>query len=151
MRLTEGLLDVLEPVVQLGELVLAGLDRQLHAPVSFKGVAAWPRPDCLQRGVHRLGGPLPRLLGYRRHLRELVIQPGGASGQALNFDVDVVDCEWGAGIDMGILRAKLQADVGHEIKAVCVVHNETATGVTNDLAAVRSLLGEQESPNSDTI
>lgn len=60
--------------------------------------------------------------------------------QRLNFDVDVVDCEWGAGIDMGILRTKLQADVGHEIKAVCVVHNETATGVTNDLAAVRSLL-----------
>lgn len=58
----------------------------------------------------------------------------------LNFDVDVVDCEWGTGVDLAQLRAKLQADSRHEIKAICLVHNETSTGVTSNLAAVRSLL-----------
>lgn len=61
--------------------------------------------------------------------------------QRLNFDVDVVDVEWGYGIDLGVLRQKLQADTGHKIKAVCAVHNETATGVTNDLAGIRTILG----------
>ena len=61
--------------------------------------------------------------------------------QRLNFDVDVVDVEWGYGIDLGVLRQKLQADTRHEIKAVCAVHNETATGVTNDLKGIRTILG----------
>ncbi|KAH7423637.1 hypothetical protein KP509_12G065300 [Ceratopteris richardii] len=60
--------------------------------------------------------------------------------QRLNFDVDVVDVDWGAGVDPAVLRGKLQADYNHEIKAVCVVHNETATGVTNDLAELRSVI-----------
>jgi len=58
----------------------------------------------------------------------------------LKFEVDVVDCEWGTGVELSVLRAKLQADYAHQIKAVCVVHNETATGVTNDLAGVRATL-----------
>jgi alanine-glyoxylate transaminase/serine-glyoxylate transaminase/serine-pyruvate transaminase len=61
--------------------------------------------------------------------------------QRLNFDVDVVDVEWGYGIDLGVLRQKLQADIRHEIKAICAVHNETATGVTNDLKGIRTILG----------
>lgn len=34
----------------------------------------------------------------------------------------------------------LKADAGHEIKAVLICHNETATGVTNDLAAIRKAI-----------
>lgn len=60
----------------------------------------------------------------------------------LNFDVDVVNCEWGTGVDLGILRAKLEADKEHKVKALCVVHNETATGVTNNLAAIRKVLDD---------
>ncbi|KAI5056731.1 hypothetical protein GOP47_0028549 [Adiantum capillus-veneris] len=66
--------------------------------------------------------------------------------QRLNFDVDVVDVEWGAGIDLGVLRDKLIADSHHQIKAVCVVHNETATGVTNDLAGIRNVLDRCRHP-----
>eukprot|EP00475_Leptophrys_vorax_P027245 TRINITY_DN38843_c0_g1_i1.p1 TRINITY_DN38843_c0_g1~~TRINITY_DN38843_c0_g1_i1.p1 ORF type:complete len:431 (-),score=37.53 TRINITY_DN38843_c0_g1_i1:178-1389(-) len=62
--------------------------------------------------------------------------------QRLKFDVDVVDCEWGAGADLGILRQKLRADYAGKVKAVCVVHNETATGVTNDIGKVRQVLDE---------
>lgn len=66
--------------------------------------------------------------------------------QRLNFDVDVVDVEWGSGIDLAVLRDKLQADLNHHIKAVCVVHNETATGVTNDLAGIRTVLDKCKHP-----
>lgn len=66
--------------------------------------------------------------------------------QRLNFDVDVVDVDWGAGVDLGVLRDKLLADRDHEIKAVCVVHNETATGVTNDLAGIRNVLDRCKHP-----
>ncbi|MCO5572233.1 hypothetical protein L7F22_067220 [Adiantum nelumboides] len=66
--------------------------------------------------------------------------------QRLNFDVDVVDVDWGAGVDLGVLRDKLIADPHHQIKAVCVVHNETATGVTNDLAGIRNVLDRCKHP-----
>ena len=56
--------------------------------------------------------------------------------------MDVVDCEWGAGADLDILKKKLEADKSHSVKAVCVVHNETSTGVTNDIGAVRKIVGE---------
>lgn len=66
--------------------------------------------------------------------------------QRYNFDVDVIECEWGAGADLQLLKRKLQADQSHSVKAVCVVHNETSTGVTNDIAAVRRVLGKQSFP-----
>lgn len=62
--------------------------------------------------------------------------------QRLKFNVDKVEVEWGAGVDLNVLKAKLRADFSHEIKAVCVVHNETSTGVTNNIAAIRRVLGE---------
>lgn len=60
----------------------------------------------------------------------------------LHFEVDEIDCEWGEGVDLAILKQKLQADHAHAVKAVCVVHNETSTGVTNDLVAIRKALGK---------
>ncbi|URE34169.1 Serine--glyoxylate aminotransferase [Musa troglodytarum] len=66
--------------------------------------------------------------------------------QRLNFRVDVIESEWGRGADLDALASKLEADRSHTIKAVCIVHNETATGVTNDLAAVRKLLDGYRHP-----
>lgn len=60
----------------------------------------------------------------------------------LGFNVDVVESEWGRGADLDVLESKLAADSAHTIKAICLVHNETATGVTNNLAAVRKMLGK---------
>ena len=44
---------------------------------------------------------------------------------------------WRRGIDAGLIEARLRDDRQHRLKAVCVVHNETSTGVTSDIAAVR--------------
>ena len=45
--------------------------------------------------------------------------------------------DWRHPVDAGAIAAHLADDIGHRIKAVCVVHNETSTGVTSDIAAVR--------------
>ncbi|KAI4964602.1 hypothetical protein ZWY2020_005374 [Hordeum vulgare] len=66
--------------------------------------------------------------------------------QRLGFSVDVVESDWGYGADLGVLESKLRSDSQHTIKAICIVHNETATGVTNDLHAVRKLLDAYRHP-----
>ena len=44
---------------------------------------------------------------------------------------------WRRGVQPQMIEARLREDTQHAIKAVCVVHNETSTGVTSDIAAVR--------------
>jgi alanine-glyoxylate transaminase / serine-glyoxylate transaminase / serine-pyruvate transaminase len=44
---------------------------------------------------------------------------------------------WRRGVQADLIETRLRADTQHAIKAVCVVHNETSTGVTSDIAAVR--------------
>jgi alanine-glyoxylate transaminase/serine-glyoxylate transaminase/serine-pyruvate transaminase len=44
---------------------------------------------------------------------------------------------WRHGVQAGLIEARLRKDTERRIKAVCVVHNETSTGVTSDIAAVR--------------
>ena len=54
--------------------------------------------------------------------------------------VDIIDVEWGEGAPAERIREILAADQQHEIKGVLVVHNETATGVTSDVGAVRQAI-----------
>jgi alanine-glyoxylate transaminase / serine-glyoxylate transaminase / serine-pyruvate transaminase len=56
------------------------------------------------------------------------------------LDVDAVEVEWGEGVPVEEYAKRLRADRQHKIKAVLVCHNETATGVTSDVAAVRRAL-----------
>ncbi|HZD92338.1 MAG TPA: aminotransferase class V-fold PLP-dependent enzyme [Pseudolabrys sp.] len=66
--------------------------------------------------------------------------------QRFGLDVDAIDVEWGKGVPLDDYRAKLAADKKHAIKAVLVTHNETATGVTSDVAGVRRILDELDHP-----
>jgi alanine-glyoxylate transaminase/serine-glyoxylate transaminase/serine-pyruvate transaminase len=66
--------------------------------------------------------------------------------QRLGLLVDAIDVEWGEGVPVAAYADKLKADRGHKIKAVLVTHNETATGVTSDVAAVRRALDEAKHP-----
>jgi alanine-glyoxylate transaminase/serine-glyoxylate transaminase/serine-pyruvate transaminase len=45
--------------------------------------------------------------------------------------------DWASGVDAALVEARLAEDKAHRIRAVCVVHNETSTGVTSNIAAVR--------------
>ncbi|HEY7690301.1 MAG TPA: aminotransferase class V-fold PLP-dependent enzyme, partial [Dongiaceae bacterium] len=60
--------------------------------------------------------------------------------QRHGLTVDAVDVEWGEGAPVERFADRLAADKTHEIKAVLVCHNETATGVTSDVAGVRKVL-----------
>jgi alanine-glyoxylate transaminase/serine-glyoxylate transaminase/serine-pyruvate transaminase len=53
---------------------------------------------------------------------------------------------WRRGADSGAIEARLAQDTAHALKAVCVVHNETSTGATSDIAAVRSALDRTRHP-----
>ena len=57
--------------------------------------------------------------------------------QRLGFNVEILETPWGEGAPVERYLASLQADKRHEIRAVLVCQNETATGVTSDVAAVR--------------
>ena len=62
------------------------------------------------------------------------------------LDVDIIDGEWGTGIPSETVAARLAADRSHSIKAVLACHNETATGVTSDIAGVRAALDAVRHP-----
>ena len=64
----------------------------------------------------------------------------------LGLDVEYTEVLWGQGIPLDHLEARLKADKNHEIKAVLACHNETATGVTNDLVAIRSAIDAANHP-----
>ncbi|HEY6452230.1 MAG TPA: aminotransferase class V-fold PLP-dependent enzyme [Steroidobacteraceae bacterium] len=64
----------------------------------------------------------------------------------LGLEVDVLEVEWGTGAPVERYQAALEADRAHSIKAVLVCHNETATGVTSDVAAVRRALDAARHP-----
>lgn len=57
--------------------------------------------------------------------------------ERLGLLVTFVPGDWRHGVDPRVIEQHLRDDAAHSIKAVCVVHNETATGVTSDIAAVR--------------
>jgi alanine-glyoxylate transaminase / serine-glyoxylate transaminase / serine-pyruvate transaminase len=60
--------------------------------------------------------------------------------QRHSLDVDAVDVEWGEGTPVERFAERLATDKTHQIKAVLVCHNETATGVTSDVAAIRKAM-----------
>ncbi|HVC72285.1 MAG TPA: aminotransferase class V-fold PLP-dependent enzyme, partial [Mycobacteriales bacterium] len=57
---------------------------------------------------------------------------------ALGLDVELVPGNWRRGVDPDRVHERLAGDRGRAIKALMVVHNETSTGVTSDVRAVRA-------------
>jgi len=64
----------------------------------------------------------------------------------LGLRVDVIGSDWRHGVSADAIGAKLAADPQHEIKAVMAVHNETSTGVTSDIGAVRRAIDRERHP-----
>jgi len=122
---------------ELGLRVLAGLQQVFntrHPVVVYpaSGTGAWEAAlaNTMSPGdavlMYETGhfASLWKKMAERLSLRPEFIGLPGAEG-------------WRHGVDAEAIERRLRADAGHTIKAVCVVHNETSTGVTSDIAAVR--------------
>ena len=62
------------------------------------------------------------------------------------LDVEFLSGDWRHGVNAAEIEAHLVEDAVHSIKAVCIVHNETSTGVTSDVAAVRRAMDSARHP-----
>jgi alanine-glyoxylate transaminase/serine-glyoxylate transaminase/serine-pyruvate transaminase len=64
----------------------------------------------------------------------------------LGLQPEFIGGDWRRGVDAAVVEAKLNDDKAHSIKAVCVVHNETSTGVTSKIAEVRKAMDRAKHP-----
>jgi alanine-glyoxylate transaminase/serine-glyoxylate transaminase/serine-pyruvate transaminase len=64
----------------------------------------------------------------------------------LGLNPEMMPTDWRRGADPAAIEARLAADKTHEIKAVCVVHNETSTGVVSRIGEVRKAMDRAGHP-----
>ena len=69
-----------------------------------------------------------------------------ALAERLGLAPKLVSGDWRSGVDAARLQFLLEQDTDHDIKAVCVVHNETSTGVTSDIPSVRACIDAAAHP-----
>jgi alanine-glyoxylate transaminase/serine-glyoxylate transaminase/serine-pyruvate transaminase len=131
----------------LGMKVLAGIKeifRTKH-PVAIypaSGTGAWEAAltNTLSAGDHVLMFET----GHFASLWKKMADRLGLSTEVLSYagtDVHLPNAPgWRHGIQADMIEARLRQDAQHRIKAVCVVHNETSTGVTSNIAAVRKAI-----------
>lgn len=66
--------------------------------------------------------------------------------EKLKLKAEFIEGDWRGGADPDVIEAYLAEDKGHEIKAVCVVHNETSTGSVSPIAAIRKAIDTANHP-----
>ena len=66
--------------------------------------------------------------------------------EKLSLEVDWIPGDWRQGVDPEVVEARLSEDRTHAIKAVCVVHNETSTGVASRIPEVRRAIDNAQHP-----
>ena len=64
----------------------------------------------------------------------------------MGLDVEVIQGDWSRGVLPETIETRLREDAEHRIKAVLVVHNETSTGVTSRLPAIRQAIDRAAHP-----
>ena len=131
---------------ELGLKVLSGI-RQIFKtsqPViiySASGTGAWEGAlvNTLSPGDHVLMYETGQFATLWKELAERL-------GFKTEFLASPGKMDWRSGVDAAMIEQRLKADAGHQIKAVCVVHNETSTGVISDMAAVRKAIDAARHP-----
>jgi alanine-glyoxylate transaminase/serine-glyoxylate transaminase/serine-pyruvate transaminase len=128
----------------LGLKVLDGIRQvfKTRHPVAIypaSGTGAWEAALCntLSPGDHVLmyeTGQFAAL--WQKMALRLGLQPEFIALPGTDAETGL-PTSWRHGVQAGLIEQRLREDSGHAIKAVCVVHNETSTGVTSDIAAVR--------------
>jgi alanine-glyoxylate transaminase/serine-glyoxylate transaminase/serine-pyruvate transaminase len=66
--------------------------------------------------------------------------------EKLGLKPEFITTDWRAGIDPKAIEAKLREDKNKEIKAVCVLHNETSTGALTPIADIRKAIDAASHP-----
>jgi alanine-glyoxylate transaminase/serine-glyoxylate transaminase/serine-pyruvate transaminase len=126
----------------LGKTVIAGMKRvfQTEADVVIfpsSGTGAW------EAALANTLSPGDRvLMAETGHFATLWKRIAERLGLAVEF----LPGDWRHGASAAQIEAQLRADRGHAIKAVCVVHNETSTGVTSNIAEIREALDRAAHP-----
>ena len=64
----------------------------------------------------------------------------------IGLDAEVIAGDWRGGVDPSVIEERLTNDPNFEIKAVCIVHNETSTGVTSKIKSVRDAIDRAKHP-----
>ena len=64
----------------------------------------------------------------------------------LGLQPELIPTDWRIGADPAVIEARLREDKGHEIKAVCVLHNETSTGCLSPIAEIRRAIDAAKHP-----
>jgi alanine-glyoxylate transaminase/serine-glyoxylate transaminase/serine-pyruvate transaminase len=84
--------------------------------------------------------------------RVLVLESGrfakgwGEQGDLLGLQVEILPGDWRRAVDPVAVEARLTADSAHEIKAILVVQIDTASGVVNDIPAIRKAIDAAKHP-----
>ena len=127
---------------RLGQEVLAGLKhvfKTKSAVIIFpaSGTGAW------EAALVNTLSPGDKVLMYETgHFATL----WNGMAKRLGIVPEFIAGDWRHGADPAAIEARLAADRKHEIKAVCVVHNETSTGATSRIAEVRKAIDRAGHP-----
>ncbi|HWE25646.1 MAG TPA: aminotransferase class V-fold PLP-dependent enzyme [Myxococcales bacterium] len=127
---------------QLGKEVLAGLKnvfRTAGSVVIFpaSGTGAW------EAALVNTLSPNDRVLMFETgHFATLWQE----MARKMDLRPEFVPGDWRHGVDPALVEEKLRADAQHGIRAVCVVHNETSTGVTSRIREIRAAMDRARHP-----
>ena len=64
----------------------------------------------------------------------------------IGLNAEIIPADWRQGADPDVIKTRLEKDNNRLIKAVCVVHNETSTGVVSDIKAIRAVINQANHP-----
>ena len=97
-------------------------------------------------GTGAMDAALSNLINPNDKVLSLVIgnfgQRWAKIAKALGADVETIEVEPGNAIDPAVLKERLAQDTNKEIKIVTLTHNETSTGVTNNVKELVALIKE---------
>jgi len=127
---------------KLGKAVLAGMKKVFQTEQDViiypaSGTGAWESAlvNTLSPGDRVLMAETGQFASLWKKLAE-----------RLQLVVDFLPGDWRQGVAAGEIEKRLRADTAHAIKAVCVVHNETSTGVTTNVPSIRAAIDRAGHP-----
>jgi alanine-glyoxylate transaminase / serine-glyoxylate transaminase / serine-pyruvate transaminase len=127
---------------ELGKEIVAGMKRVFQTSETVvvypsSGTGAW------EAALANTLSPGDRVLMFETgHFASLWRAMAGRLG----LEIEFVPGDWRHGVDPALVEEKLAGDREHRVKAVCVVHNETSTGVASRIPEIRAAIDRARHP-----